>query len=65
MITNVGIYNLVYVRKIGERKTICWLDYIFFVDDLTIGLYGWTNWIRRDYWGLVDDGGKKIWITLN
>lgn len=48
------------MRKIEERKTICWLDYIFFVDDLSIGLYGWTNWIRQRFFKLVDVMKKKL-----
>lgn len=46
------------MRKIEERKTIRWLDYIFFVDDLAIELYGWTNWIRQDYFEIC--GCDKI-----
>lgn len=53
------------MRKIDERKTICWLDYIiFFVDDFAIELYGWTNWIRQDYFE-IGGCGKKNWVALN
>lgn len=45
------LYNLVYIceKLKNEKRYVGWII-SFYVDDLAIELYyGWTNWIRQDY----------------